>query len=167
MAEEKRRHTAEERARLSADIIRRIKAHPLFTASDTVLLYHALPDEVQTDTLLLKWYVSKRLLLPVVCGDELELRVYRGPEHTQTGAYGITEPDGETFADYASIGLALIPGVAFDAAGNRLGRGKGYYDRLLNQLRQAGVHTVGIGFGFQRVPHVPTEPHDIPMDEVL
>ena len=64
----------------------------------------------------------------------------------------------------ASIDLAIIPGVSFDRKGNRLGRGKGYYDRLLNKLN---VYKIGICFQFQLTePGLPTEDSDIPMDEV-
>lgn len=74
---------------------------------------------------------EKQILLPVVTGDDLELRVYTGPGDLATGAYGIEEPTGALFTDYDAIDFIVVPGVAFDRNGNRLGRGKGYYDRLL------------------------------------
>ncbi len=118
----------------SAEILAVLEAHPAFRAAHIVLLYYSLKDEVDTHEFVRKWSREKRILLPVVVGDNLELRVYTGPEDLATGAYGIEEPTGERFTDYAAIDFAAIPGVAFDAAGNRLGRGKGYYDRLLPHL---------------------------------
>ena len=59
------------------------------------------------------------------CSDDLELRLYTGPEDLKPGAYGIEEPTGELFTDYADIDFIVVPGVAFDRNGNRLGRGKG------------------------------------------
>ena len=92
---------------------------------------------------------------------------YAAEDHLETGAFGIQESTGEVFTDYASIDLAVIPGVAFDAEGNRLGRGQGFYDRLLTRLQHYNIYKIGVCFDFQRVEHVPTEPHDIPMDEIL
>ena len=93
-----------------------------------------MKDEVQTHAFIEKWSRSKRIILPVVTGDELELRVYTGPQDLAIGSYGIAEPTGAPFTDYETIDLAVIPGVAFDRYGHRLGRGKGYYDRLLPQI---------------------------------
>lgn len=101
---------------------------------------------------------------PRITGDELELKVYEGAEYLQQNSYGIDEPVGESFSDYSAIDLAIVPGVAFDAQGHRLGRGKGYYDRLLPQL---SAYKIGICFPFQLVDDVPTDPFDIAMDEVI
>lgn len=148
----------------SAEILAALEAHPAFRAAHIVLLYYSLKDEVHTHDFVKKWSHVKQILLPVVVGDELELRTYTGPQDLATGAYGIAEPTGELFTDYAAIDLAVIPGVAFDAAGNRLGRGKGYYDRLLPRL---AAFKAGICFPFQLVDEVPAEPFDIRMDAVI
>jgi len=76
------------------------------------------------------------------------------------------EPSGELFTDFDRITLAIIPGMAFDHQGNRLGRGKGYYDRLLPQLSHA--YKLGLCFPFQLLTEeIPHEPHDCRMDEVF
>ena len=75
------------------------------------------------------------------------------------------EPDGATYRDYAKVDLVLVPGVAFDLEGYRLGHGKAYYDRLLPRLIHA--RKVGVGFGFQLVESVPVEPHDEVLDAVV
>lgn len=165
--EQKRRYTADERAAFSASVWTRLERHPRFRAARTILLYHSLPDEVQTPGFLRRWGTDKQLLLPVVKGNDLELRSYTGEANLHTGAYGISEPAGTAVTDYAAIDLAVVPGMAFDAAGNRLGRGKGYYDRLLTRLRRSGVYIIGVCFDFQKVETVPCEPHDVRMDEVL
>jgi len=150
---------------LSAKILAALEAHPAFRAANTILLYHSLKDEVDTHDFIEKWSRQKHILLPVVVEDNLELRTYTGPHDLHIGAYGIEEPSGEPFTDYAAIELAVIPGVAFGKDGNRLGRGKGYYDRLLPHLPAA--YKIGICFPFQLVEEVPAEAFDIRMDEII
>lgn len=142
-----------------------LEAHPAFRAANTILLYHSLPDEVCTHAFVKYWCQYKRVLLPVVTGDDLELRLYTPESSLAVGAFGIEEPQGPVFSNYSEIDLAVVPGVAFDPKGNRLGRGRGYYDRLLPQL----VHAckIGICFPFQLVDEVPAEPFDIAMDHVI
>lgn len=149
-----------------ADALAALEAHPRWQAARTVLLYHSLPDEVDTHDLIRRWAGRKRILLPVVRGADLELRAYTGDAHLETGAFHIGEPDGMPFTDYAEINLAVVPGVAFDRQGNRLGRGKGYYDRLLPRLG-AATYKVGLCFPGQLLDRIPAEAHDVPMDEVI
>lgn len=149
----------------SAEILAALEAHPAFRAANTVLLYYSLPDEVDTHEFVRKWSRKKQILLPVVVGEVLELRIYTGLEDLATGSYGIEEPTGKLFTNYASIDFIAIPGVAFDGKGNRLGRGKGYYDRLLPHIPSA--YKIGICFPFQIVEEVPAEPFDICMDEII
>jgi 5-formyltetrahydrofolate cyclo-ligase len=165
MARQKAGLTPDERLHLSAPLLAALESHPAFGAASTVLLYHSLPDEVDTHAFVRKWWRAKRLLLPVVVGADLELREYKGEESMALGRFGIEEPVGKAFTDYGGIDLAVVPGVAFDRRGNRLGRGRGYYDRLLPSL--PSTYKIGICFPFQLVEEVPAEPFDIRMDEVL
>ncbi len=96
-------------------------------------MYYSLPDEVDThhyiDQLVSR---GKRVILPVVLDDtNMELREYSGVQDLKEGAYHILEPKGKIYPEekYPEIELAVIPGMSFDMKGNRLGRGKGYYDR--------------------------------------
>ena len=75
------------------------------------------------------------------------------------------EPTGEVFTDYDAIDVAIIPGMAFDEAGHRLGRGKGYYDRFL--ARVPNLYKIGLCFSWQVVPHIPCDEHDIRMDRII
>lgn len=151
----------DERERLSLEICQRVQETPQWQDAKVVLLYHALPDEVNTKPLLNA--IGKRILLPVVVGDDLEVREYDGT--TSEGAFHIQEPMGNAFTNYDQIDLAIIPGMAFDHAGHRLGRGKGYYDRLLPRLSHA--YRLGICFPFQLLNDIPCESHDITMHEVI
>lgn len=183
----KRRFAQNELDETALAIISRLTAHPRFAAAHTVMLYHSLPDEVNTHRLLADMTAAdaiaakasnllaektenplagKTILLPRVTSDtEMELRLYTGPNDLRPGAFGIMEPCGSAFNRYGEIDLAVIPGMAFDAAGHRLGRGKGYYDRFLPLIPQA--YKIGICFPFQIVDNVPTEPTDVIMDEVM
>lgn len=159
----KQQHTADE----SSVIIARLKANPRFSQAQTLLLYSALPDEVQTQSLLDELTeAGKTVLLPkVVSSEDMELRRYTGKADLQPGAYDIMEPVGALFTDYASIDVAVVPGMAFDAQGHRLGRGKGYYDRFLAKIPD--VYKIGLCFSWQIVDEVPSEANDIMMDEII
>ena len=153
---------------LSAEICSKVLASAIWQEAGTLLVYYPLSDEVDVRTLIEAAFESgRRVLLPVVKGEELELRLYEGEASLTKGAFGIMEPTGPLFApdNYHEIELALIPGMAFDGAGHRLGRGKGFYDRLLPKLTNARL--TGICFPFQFLDEVPAEPHDISVHEVI
>ena len=136
-------------------------------SAQTVLLYCSLPDEVDTRLVLSRLVrMGKHVLLPaVVDGMQMELRSYGSEAALREGAYHIWEPVGERFLDYGRIDVAVVPGMAFDADGHRLGRGKGYYDRFLPLCSRAW--RIGLCFDFQLLPHVPADGHDVCMDEVI
>lgn len=158
----KRQH-AQQLAEWSAEIVEKLWGlHP-----SPILAYWPLPDEVDIRPLIDRLVDEGRtVLLPKVTSDEtMELRRYTSRSDLKEGAFHIMEPVGEPFDCYEQLTLALVPGVAFDAAGHRLGRGRGYYDRFL-----AGCPTlykIGVCFPFQRVAEVPAEAYDVCMDEVV
>lgn len=165
---QKRRLSAAELAVMSEDICSKVLALASWQEAGTLLLYYPLPDEVDVRLLIKDAFESgKKVLLPVVKGDELELHLYEGEASLKEGAFGIMEPTGPLFAPehYGEIELAIIPGMAFDSAGHRLGRGKGYYDRLLPNLRDAKL--IGVCFPFQFLEEVPAEAHDISVCKVI
>ena len=162
----KRAVPLEEKILRSEGIMRQVEALPAFQQAATVLLYWSMADEVQTHAFVEKWYKDKVLLLPCVDGDDLRLRQYTGPECMVAGEqFGIGEPTGEEFMNLDAVELIMVPGVAFDRTGNRMGRGRGFYDRLLKSTPNA--MKVGVAFDFQLLDSVPTEPHDVKMDKVI
>ena len=168
MRARKNAFTKQEREQQSQEIMRLLEDHPVFQKAHVVLLYASLPDEVQTMEFIAKWQGRKQILLPVVVGDALEVREYAAGVSLAQGSFGIPEPRlGRVITDYSVIDLAIIPGVAFTMDGKRLGRGKGYYDRLMNQPSFSGVYKLGICYPFQLLPQLPTSSHDVSLDEIL
>lgn len=172
----KRQYTPQQLAELSQLVIDRLKSR--LAEAKTVLAYYSLPDEVCTHQLLDDLLAEcKTVVLPrVIDAERMELRRYSGPQDLHEGAFHIMEPTGEPFTDYHLIDVALIPGVAFDADGHRLGRGRGYYDRFLtSHLSPLTSHPspltsplfIGVCFDFQRVDDVPFDAHDIAVDVVI
>ena len=155
-----------EKEKQSLLLYRQIAEHPRFVASDVVLLYASLPDEPDTTTLLRDFAQSKTILLPVVQDNDIILRRFKDFSHIETGRFGINEPTGLEYKDIPHIQLAIIPGRAFTKEGYRLGRGGGYYDRLLSHP-DFKAYKLGCCFKQQIVPTLPVEPHDIQMQEVI
>lgn len=163
----KRQFSAEELRVQSLSLISRLLVHPRIEQANTVMLYHSLPDEVDTHTAIDRLAAcGKRVLLPVVLDEErMEVREYRDQACLQTGSMNILEPMGRPFQTLEEIDVIVVPGMSFDADGHRLGRGKGYYDRFLQQVPKA--YKMGICFDFQKVDYVPSDQYDIPMNEVI
>ena len=162
-------HSPELLHALSVEACRRVCRLTIWAEAQTVLLYHPLADEVDVRMLIEKAACEgKKVYLPVVTGSEsIELRRWMPETMMTTGAFGISEPIGTEISqeEYWNIDLAIIPGMAFDKEGHRLGRGKGYYDRLLTRLPQAQL--CGICFRFPLLPTLPHEAHDINMNTVI
>ncbi len=160
--------TEAEKARVSAGLIARIEALPQFAAARTVALYCSTADEVDTLAAIDRWSLSKRVVLPVVEGGGMAFVAYDRARGLCPGAFGISRPVGEEVCLPGEIDLMVVPGVAFDRAGHRLGRGAGYYDRYLGAVApERRPYLVGLCFPWQLVDTIPAEPHDIRMDKVV
>lgn len=150
---------------LSEPVMAQVEAHPWFVRAQTVLLYHALKDEVRTQAFIERWRQEKEIWLPVVEGMDIRLKRYEGADNMRDGALRVQEPDTDEYQeDYDKIDLVIVPGMAFDGDGYRLGRGKGFYDRFLPKVK---APKIGVCFPFQFVEAVPHEAWDVPMDAVL
>lgn len=163
--ERKKEFSLSEKIELSRPVFEKIEKEELFKEAKVVLLYYSMDDEVYTHDFVEKHYKTKTILLPCVDGDDLILRQYLGIESMKAGEqFGILEPVGKEFNDLEKIDLMIIPGVAFDEEKNRLGRGRGFYDRL---LKTVNATKIGVCFDFQVVEQVPTEDFDVKMDVVI
>lgn len=165
--EMKRQFTDKELKVLSLHVISRLLAHPVIINAKTILMYYSLADEVDTheavDILVRQ---GKNVLLPrVLDGENMEIRTYGNSGDLAPGYYGIMEPTGKIYTCYENIDVIVVPGMAFDISGHRLGRGKGYYDRFLPKAPRA--YKIGVCFDFQKQETIPTDDYDITMDYVI
>ena len=135
-----------------------------FLQADTVMAYAAIPPEVDLSTVLEAILAAGKTLILPRCEEDGVMTARRIDDLGQlvSGAYGIPEPTTDApVLSAKEIALILVPGLAFDAAGRRLGRGKGYYDRFL-----AGFCGKTMGICGQLIQEIPVEPHDITMDAI-
>jgi 5-formyltetrahydrofolate cyclo-ligase len=157
----------EERKRRSLAAQAALVGSPAFALAHQILIYIAFRGEVGTERIAEAAVAAgKGLVLPRVVRAPrgLVLHAYSGdPATLASGAYGIMEPRPEwPVVEPAQVDLVVVPGVAFDRSGGRLGYGGGYYDRLLPELRHARL--IGLAFECQVVDGLPHDPHDMPVD---
>lgn len=159
---------------LSRHICARFLALPEYTAARTVLFYVDVRSEVRTrHDLPAALTHGKKIVVPW-CNDrgELELFHLETMDELALGMYRILEPRPELRGlprkqvAAQELDLVMVPGVAFDRAGGRMGHGKGYYDKLLQHAR-AGTSLVALAFECQLFPEIPVAAHDVVMDKVI
>ncbi|MCC8177477.1 MAG: 5-formyltetrahydrofolate cyclo-ligase [Bacteroidales bacterium] len=155
--------TAREKAEAAQRVFAVLEHSAAFLVSDNILLYHSLDDELSTREFIDRWASRKRFFLPRVNGVNLEILPY-DRTRLSLGAFHIEEPQGDDITPIDAIEMIVVPAVAYDRRGNRLGRGRGFYDRLLAETRATKV---GVAYDFQIVDEIPAEPHDAPVDFVI
>lgn len=141
-----------------------------FKESEFILFYISYASEVNTHELIKQCLLKgKKIVVPVVIYSEnkLILSELNSWNHLEKGAYNILEPKSEFLKEayIESIDLMFIPGIVFDIFGNRIGHGKGYYDRLLTSTNKALC--IGLAYELQIVENVPVEAHDIKVDRII
>ena len=132
--QKKQLYRLDELDNISSIICKKVMQLEQIKSSQTILIYNSLPDERQTSLLFTLKEEGKRIVLPVVTGDILILKEYI-PGKLSVGYMNILEPTQEETVGPNEIDLAIIPGVAFDKERNRIGYGKGYYDKYLSDIR--------------------------------
>lgn len=172
--------TAEERNRKSQAIFKRICQLKEFEEANTVFVYKDFNSEVETSLFVEElWSRNKDVLFPRVEGSRMTFYSIKSWSQLKSGYFGIMEPDitqGLTTYDIEQVDsqenrklLVIMPGVAFDHKGNRIGYGGGFYDQFLSELkkRQIPVHTILVAYDIQEVVTTFPEVHDITPDKII
>lgn len=154
---------AERLLMMSAHVVETVESYADYRSAQVVMLYYPLWDEVDVRPLFDRALgQGKHVILPTVKGDDIiPVEIHKDTKWV-VGEYDILEPVAEEYR--GEIDLVVVPGMAFDAQGNRLGRGKGYYDRFLALHPHA--YRLGLCFEFQLIESVPAEPFDRTMNAV-
>ena len=143
---------------------------PIYLSAATVMFYLSMPDEPQTEQIILDALGrGKKVCVPLLgkTFGEMAAAWITDLDSLMTGRLGLKMPDPERscIVAPADIDLIVVPGVAFDSRGNRLGMGAGYYDRFLEQKERCTL--LGLAWSCQNIDKVPSEPHDIRMHYLL
>ncbi|TCP53045.1 5-formyltetrahydrofolate cyclo-ligase [Tamaricihabitans halophyticus] len=162
----RRARTAEQWASEAATLTHTLLNSNVIAEARTLGCYLPMPDEPGSVAMLDALRTAgKRLLLPVVQGEQLDWVAYTGSDALTTGAFGLAEPTGERLGTEAlgAAEVVLVPALAVDRNGTRLGKGKGFYDRALRFASSDAVFIVLVR-DEELVTRLPAEPHDVTMD---
>ena len=165
MRAKRRALTAAEAAEKSEAICEKLFNLKEFNTGGTAALYMSSFNEPQTDAVIKRLrYEGRRAAVPVTDTQSGTLTHAEITENTRKGAYGIPEPAEIVPINIEETEIILVPGLAFDKTGARMGFGKGYYDKLLGTSKAIKI---GLCYDFQLLDKIPSEPHDVPMDIII
>lgn len=143
----------------SCIIFQTVITHPFFLDSKEIYCYMDYRNEVGTKRMIeAAWKTGKRVAVPKISGDNMEFYYIKSFGELHTGMFGIMEPQEKAPAS-GKNGLVLMPGAVFDKNRNRIGYGRGYYDRYLNAHPEQ--KTMALAFAFQVLESIPADIHDI------
>jgi 5-formyltetrahydrofolate cyclo-ligase len=156
------------RCRKSRQIKEALFRSLLFKKAKIIMFYVSFGGEVQTQEMLEEAHSAGKTVAVPVCGGNGLMRPCILPlgGKLKKGLYGTSEPEIKKFIGVKDIDLVIVPGLAFDKSGNRLGRGKGYYDNFLRKLPASTV-SLGLAYDFQVFPRIPAEEHDTAITKVI
>lgn len=158
----------EERKRKSRIIGYRLFGLKLFKQAKRVMFYISFDGEVDTRDMIKKAQQLGKMTAVPVCARDSTIRpcILRKNARLLKGRYGIYEPAIKKFVRQGNLDLTIVPGVAFDKKGNRLGRGKGCYDNFLKKSPKR-IPSIGLAFDFQILPILPATKQDVRVDRIL
>ncbi len=159
----------EDRKQKSRIIGKKLLKESIFKKAKKIMFYIAMDGEVETQEMIeTAKRLGKTIAVPVCVRDRASLRpaLLNSHAHLKKGPYGVYEPVVNRFIRLVDLDLVVVPGVAFDKKGKRLGRGKGYYDRFLSQIPK-DTPSIGLAFSLQVLPFVPVTSHDVSVKKIL
>lgn len=155
------------RNRKSIRIRKKLFRTNLFKKAKIIMFYIALNGEVETREMIKEAQnLGKIAVVPVCKNRNLIACALDYKAKLQKGPYGVWEPVNKKPFNLGLLDLVVVPGLAFDKKGSRLGRGKGYYDRFLTRIPKEAT-SIGIAFDFQVMPSVPTTPKDVNVQKII
>ena len=163
------------RANLSKEIIKEkslkitknLESLNVFTKANKILFYYSFNNEVETLDVIKKYLKTKNIFLPKIIDKEnFTIHEINSLSNLKINNIGIMEPDENNDNQKNNIDLIIIPGVCFDKSGNRIGMGRGYYDRFLKMIRK-GIPKIALGFEEQLVDNIPKNEYDVSVDFVI
>jgi len=168
-----KRRKQPDKDRLSREICRKLATLPEYRSAATVMFYLDIRTEVRTRPFLpAVGEQGKRIVVPYCVEGQIELFRMESLDELAAGTFGILEPPAELRGradrkvEVSELDLIVVPGVAFDRKGARLGHGGGYYDKLLRLVRP-DTAVVALAFECQLFPAIPMQPHDVYMQRVI
>lgn len=153
-----------EKKEQSLKVFNAIEKTGQFQKAKTVALFWSLWDELPTHEVAKRWAAEKRIVLPKVSGNNMEFLEFKPGCGMEEGELRVLSPKGGEEVNPEEIDLIIVPGVAFDAEGKRLGRGKGYYDEF---IKRTNAFTIGVCMSHQKIEEVPCEAHDKKVDMLI
>ena len=159
----------EDRNRKSKIIRDKLLRNKVFKKAKIVMFYIAFGGEVNTEEMIREAKKIGKLICVPVCrkdNETMQPAIFEDHAKLKKGPYGVLEPVRLTQVDPEDLDLIIVPGLAFDKKGNRLGRGKGCYDRFLCTLSEK-IPSIGLAFDFQILPLVPTTSYDVSVKKVI
>ena len=153
---------------LDRKIRNKIESFEPFKRANTILVYASMEGEVDTLKFIKKHHTHKRIILPTVCADTNTLKLYHleNMRELHKGYQGILEIPhcSKEMINPNEIDLCIVPGLAFDHQGNRIGYGKGFYDELLKKIK---AQKAALAYDFQIYDTIPSTQYDIPIDHII
>lgn len=161
----RRNHSPFEKQKKDNALRKKFLAMGELKKAKTILFYASMQEEVDTMKLISHLLKKKCIVLPRIVGKNIELREVQNIHSLIPVKFGILEPSVDSpRRNPTEIDLAVIPGVAFDLQGFRIGFGNGYFDRLLKKMRAT---TIGLAYEFQIIDKVPVHPYDVPVNLII
>ena len=152
----------------SKKIIDKVIEHPAYQKADLIFAYVDAKGEVKTKELIQHaWSQGKKVAVPKVHGDIMKFYLISSYEELEAGCFGIMEPkeNCQEVKRISDKSLVIMPGVAFDRTGNRIGYGKGYYDKYFSKYPE--IYKIAIAFSMQIMPEIKADEFDVKADCVI